>query len=54
MKLGSAGELEGVVLDVSGTGSTVFKEPQSAVPLNNALATLSGAKTPRSSAYSSN
>ncbi len=41
MKLGSAGELEGVVLDVSGTGSTVFKEPQSAVPLNNALATLS-------------
>ena len=41
MKLGSAGELEGVVLDVSGTGSTVFKEPQCAVPLNNALATLS-------------
>lgn len=40
MKLGSAGELEGVVLDVSGTGSTVFKEPNTAVPLNNALATL--------------
>ena len=28
MKLGSAGELPGVVLDVSGTGNTVFKEPQ--------------------------
>ena len=40
MKLGSAGELPGVVLDVSGTGNTVFKEPQSAVPLNNTLATL--------------
>jgi len=40
MKLGSAGELPGVVLDVSGTGNTVFKEPSTAVPLNNALTTL--------------
>ena len=44
MKLGSAGELPGVVLDVSGTGNTVFKEPQIAVPLNNALATLSASE----------
>ena len=44
MKLGSAGELAGVVLDVSGTGSTVFKEPSTAVPLNNALTTLAAAE----------
>ena len=40
MKAGSQNEMEGVVLGVSGTGATVFKEPIEATPLNNRLMEL--------------
>jgi DNA mismatch repair protein MutS2 len=37
MKLGSAGQLKGIVLATSDSGQTVFKEPEEVIALNNSL-----------------
>ncbi|CAL6285722.1 unnamed protein product [Bathycoccus prasinos] len=40
MKLGSAGQLKGIVLATSDSGATVFKEPEEVIALNNFLSEL--------------
>ena len=40
IKAGAQSEMDGVVLDSSSTGQTVFKEPAEAVPLNNRILEL--------------
>ena len=40
IKAGAQSEMDGVILDSSSTGQTVFKEPAEAVPLNNRILEL--------------
>ena len=40
MKLGSAGQLKGIVLATSDSGATVFKEPEEVIAMNNSLSKL--------------
>ena len=37
MKVGSAGQLKGIVLATSDSGATVFKEPEEVIAMNNSL-----------------